>query len=206
MIFPVAAQGVSNHVLSFSPSVLFFPFKKGDSIYCPLHLTNTTDEYVAFRLEHNYSGSKTTRELLKLPECGIVPPRSTFTLVVATKYIFDHYELEEMGIEDLVLRSTIRREQIRQHKDVSWRVLKPGEEYYYSKSVKYDVALKAFCTPPRGMVMSTLTLNVTSSFESLYIAHLYLVRHFLVTTLTCFVFISQRISPGIIQVYIYIYM
>uniref|UniRef100_A0ACD5XQ11 Uncharacterized protein n=1 Tax=Avena sativa TaxID=4498 RepID=A0ACD5XQ11_AVESA len=133
VILPVAAQRV---LLSVRRPMLCFPFTKRDNVMrSSLHLTNTTDEYVAFLLKKVNSKSKYR---YFRPNQGIVPPRTNYSLVVETKYV-DVLHLENMGMEDLVLCSTIiQHEQIH-----TWSFPK---EFHHSNSVKHKVSLKAFLT------------------------------------------------------------
>lgn len=78
-------------VLQVHPLELRFPFKPNKSIACSFRLTNNTDEHVAFRLKKK--GGSWEDYLAELPMHGIVPPRSTYTLVVTTR------EMEELPRE-----------------------------------------------------------------------------------------------------------
>ncbi|KAF7105007.1 hypothetical protein CFC21_105853 [Triticum aestivum] len=66
----------ADQFLDIHPLELQFPFESNKLMTCSLHLTNNTDENVVFRLmekRHNF---------FCLPQYGVVPPRSTYILVV----------------------------------------------------------------------------------------------------------------------------
>lgn len=70
-----------------------------------LHLTNNTDEHVAFRVTNKSGESRWYPCFIKLPLYGTVPPGSTCRLIVA---IAQDWENEEMDFDlDLVLESSI---------------------------------------------------------------------------------------------------
>jgi len=143
----VAAEGVSTELLSVRPSVLCFPINEGKSSRCPLHLTNTTDEYVVFSYKH---GGKLGGKLAGASGCGIVPPRATYTVLLEIRSLYD--DLEEMEINAIVLHSTtFSREQICECERMD---IPPGVEFHCNNPVEHEVTLRAFCTPPQGMVMS----------------------------------------------------
>ncbi|GJM97173.1 hypothetical protein PR202_ga14078 [Eleusine coracana subsp. coracana] len=70
----------STELLEIQPLELRFPFKANVPIACPLHLTNRSDQRVAFRFQPGNPGRYFTEWL-----CGVVPPRSTYTLNVTMK-------------------------------------------------------------------------------------------------------------------------
>ncbi|CAL4980312.1 unnamed protein product [Urochloa decumbens] len=64
--------------LRVHPLQLRFPLESDKvMISCPLHLTNITDDHVAFRVV-----TKSPKKNFKGSLCGIVPPRSRYTLAV----------------------------------------------------------------------------------------------------------------------------
>jgi hypothetical protein len=87
--------------LYVKPRQLRFPFEPNKSFSCPLRLINTTDEYVAARLITNNPKRYVAAMLL----CGVVPPRSSYTLVVTVK---EHKQLladEVLSLESCIVRN-----------------------------------------------------------------------------------------------------
>lgn len=76
----VREKEADNELLEFQPPELRFHFEANKLIPCPLNLINRTDQRVAFML---YPG-KRKRYFTKWL-CGVVPPRSTYTLTVTMK-------------------------------------------------------------------------------------------------------------------------
>ncbi|CAO2148445.1 unnamed protein product, partial [Urochloa humidicola] len=72
---------LSNALLDVYPAQLRFPFKTDKLLSCALRLTNMTDHYVASRLLTN----NPRRYMAKMPLCGVVPPKSTYTLVLTMR-------------------------------------------------------------------------------------------------------------------------
>uniref|UniRef100_A0A453HGT6 MSP domain-containing protein n=2 Tax=Aegilops tauschii subsp. strangulata TaxID=200361 RepID=A0A453HGT6_AEGTS len=85
----INSQGVSRHVykvitgsceaLDVHPLELRFPLDYNTLILCPLHLTNNTDEQVAFKLMPKRGIYSCFRNI---PLYGVVPQRSSYTLIV----------------------------------------------------------------------------------------------------------------------------
>ncbi|XP_048549498.1 uncharacterized protein LOC125529131 isoform X6 [Triticum urartu] len=85
-----------------SPHMLHFPFEPNELIPSSLHLRNNTDAHVPFMLMKKSNNKGMC--FVRLPLYGIVPPRSTYTLVV----IIDKKEnLPEEREDELILRSII---------------------------------------------------------------------------------------------------
>ncbi|XBI04273.1 hypothetical protein VPH35_132597 [Triticum aestivum] len=89
-------------VLDVHPLELRFPYHPNEPISCSLYLTNNTNENVAFRLVDR--GGKSPWCFTKLPLYGIVPRRSTYTLIVTTK---EEMKLKEKKDFDLVIQSSL---------------------------------------------------------------------------------------------------
>uniref|UniRef100_A0A0D9XQH3 Protein kinase domain-containing protein n=1 Tax=Leersia perrieri TaxID=77586 RepID=A0A0D9XQH3_9ORYZ len=70
----------SPELLGIHPAELRFAFEPNKLIPCSLHLTNSTNYRVAFRI-HPGSPERYFTEWL----CGVVPPMSTYTLIVVMK-------------------------------------------------------------------------------------------------------------------------
>jgi coatomer subunit beta' len=98
-VIPVAAG--QRKLLDVHPPVLYFQFESNKVIPCSLHLTNNTNEQVAFRLMDRSDNSWPC--FVRLPLCGLVPPRSTYTLVLTTE---ERNELERRNI-CMILKITI---------------------------------------------------------------------------------------------------
>lgn len=91
-------------ILDVSPLELQFILGRQEPITCSLHLINKTDECAAFRLVSK-SKNYYQQYLAKVPLCGIVPSRSTYTLILKLGE-----QTTKLGIgkdQDLVLQSCI---------------------------------------------------------------------------------------------------
>lgn len=84
----------STELLGIHPLELRFPFEPNKLIPCPLHLTNSTDHRIAFRLQPG-NLERYFAEWL----CGVVPPRSTYTLIVTMKELQSPPDTDEFLIE-----------------------------------------------------------------------------------------------------------
>ncbi|XP_066339703.1 receptor like protein kinase S.2-like isoform X3 [Miscanthus floridulus] len=92
--------------LYVDPPQLRFPFKQNKSFSCPLRLINRTDDYVAAKLLTNNPKRYVAATLL----CGVVPPRSTYTLVVTMK---GHEQLladEVLSLESCIVHKGVNVE------------------------------------------------------------------------------------------------
>uniref|UniRef100_A0ACD5Z1R3 Uncharacterized protein n=2 Tax=Avena sativa TaxID=4498 RepID=A0ACD5Z1R3_AVESA len=67
----------SRELLGIDPSELRFAFELKKQISCSLHLTNTTDGYIAFKVK-----TTSPKKYCVRPNNGIVAPRSTFDVLV----------------------------------------------------------------------------------------------------------------------------
>ncbi|XP_006647598.1 vesicle-associated protein 1-2-like [Oryza brachyantha] len=67
----------SRDLLGIDPPELIFPFELKKQISCSLHLTNKTDEYVAFKVK-----TTSPKKYCVRPNNGIVAPRSTSDVLV----------------------------------------------------------------------------------------------------------------------------
>ncbi|KAK3118216.1 hypothetical protein QOZ80_9BG0695810 [Eleusine coracana subsp. coracana] len=88
-------------LLDVYPPQLRFPFKPDKLFSCPLRLTNMTGYWVAARL----LTKNPKRYVAKMPLCGVVPPHSTYTLVVTMREPRKQHLLN--GDEFLMLESSI---------------------------------------------------------------------------------------------------
>ncbi|CAM0958788.1 unnamed protein product [Alopecurus aequalis] len=91
-----------NELLTVHPLKLFLPFEYKKPTPCSLDLTNNTNEAVAFRLIMDDLKQHSTDCFVWLPVNGIVPPRSTCTLIVTTK----SQEEQTAARNDLILENT----------------------------------------------------------------------------------------------------
>nr|BAJ94793.1 predicted protein [Hordeum vulgare subsp. vulgare] len=80
----VKTQG-SKELLHVHSLKLHFPFQAHKLIPCPLHLTNNTDKHMAFRLSKEEGLLWWPHPFARMPLSGIVPPRSTYTLIVTMR-------------------------------------------------------------------------------------------------------------------------
>ncbi|CAL4994136.1 unnamed protein product [Urochloa decumbens] len=74
-------KSVSTELLDVYPKELPFPFRPNMLISCSLQLTNRTEDSILVRL-----GTKSSKKYMaKMPICGVVPPRSTYTIIVTAR-------------------------------------------------------------------------------------------------------------------------
>uniref|UniRef100_A0ACD5ZE59 Uncharacterized protein n=1 Tax=Avena sativa TaxID=4498 RepID=A0ACD5ZE59_AVESA len=139
----------SSELLDVKPFILRFPFEPNKSIGCSLQLTNNTDEHVHFRLKEN-NGSQVS--FLRLPLFGVVPPRSPYTLVVATR---KQEKLLENKYLELILESVILGDEY----NWSSREYEQDENFEKNKEmgrIGHVVTLQAVCTRRRGIITSEI--------------------------------------------------
>ncbi|KAM3410925.1 hypothetical protein ACQJBY_002877 [Aegilops geniculata] len=74
-------QTVSNNLLSLQPRRINFPIGPKRSASSSIYLINSTRDCTAFKLDTKFP----RRYLTKLPFCGIVPPKCTYTLTVIAR-------------------------------------------------------------------------------------------------------------------------
>ncbi|XP_037423711.1 uncharacterized protein LOC119288188 isoform X2 [Triticum dicoccoides] len=99
----VITQG-SNELLHVHPRKLHFPFHTHKLIPCSLNLTNNTDKHVAFRLSLEKEAMWSWHPFVRMPLSGIVPSRSTYTLVVT---VGELAHLQQEQNFNLILQSSI---------------------------------------------------------------------------------------------------
>ena len=98
-------------LLDVHPTELFFPFEPKKFISCSLQISNKGDDRVAFRL----LAKSSRRYLTKLPLCGVVPPRCTYTLALTMlkhpqpppSNSDDFFTLQSIELRDLDLEDPI---------------------------------------------------------------------------------------------------
>ncbi|XP_045087080.1 uncharacterized protein [Aegilops tauschii subsp. strangulata] len=120
---------ICSKLLDVHPPELNFPVEPNKLVTCSLHLTNRNNNQVVFRLmEKRYNWMC----FLKLPLYGIVPPRSTYTLVVTTD---KRGSLPTEREVDLILQTVISNEYITPYKR--------GHEWdnYFEKAKKVEKAV-----------------------------------------------------------------
>lgn len=73
-------KSFSSNILAVDPTIeLRFPFETGKDISCCLQLTNTTEEYIAFKIKTNQTKYSTR------PNKGFVPPCSKCYVLVTLR-------------------------------------------------------------------------------------------------------------------------
>ncbi|XP_037465557.1 uncharacterized protein LOC119337499 isoform X1 [Triticum dicoccoides] len=129
--------GSMSKLLDVSPQELCFPYHPNEPYPCLLHLTNNTDEEVAFRLVDR--SGKSPWCFTKLPLYGIVPQRSTQTLMVTTK---EEMKLERARDFDLAIQSYFLRDNYTVFKDrlESDKFFMEAEQF---KNMVHEVTLEA---------------------------------------------------------------
>ncbi|KAM0831995.1 hypothetical protein ACQ4PT_065172 [Festuca glaucescens] len=148
-VIPSHAEYSKELPLIVHPSELRFPFEPNKFIKCSLHLSNKMDKPVIFRLmmknvectSYLLFWKRKTGYLKMLPLYGIVPPRSTYTLVLAAQ------GMEELPKEthiDLILQNSITGNNIYKFRndDACYQFfgeLKDGED------ALNEVTLQALC-------------------------------------------------------------
>lgn len=104
VLLQVITQG-SNHLLDVNPLKLHIPFESHKLIPCSLHLTNKTDEHVAFMLSTEIQGMEWWQQpFAQMPLSGIVPSRSAYTLIVTMRELPSLPQKQDIS---LILRSSI---------------------------------------------------------------------------------------------------
>uniref|UniRef100_A0ACD6A3V6 Uncharacterized protein n=1 Tax=Avena sativa TaxID=4498 RepID=A0ACD6A3V6_AVESA len=128
-------------LLAVQPLELRFPIQLYNSSSCSLDLTNNTNERVAFSLREK---SMDSSFFANLPMCGIIPPRSTCTLIVI---IEEHEELPEETNFDLILLSSISGDKyIVQFQNI-FECDELFEELRQRGNAVHEVALRAISYP-----------------------------------------------------------
>lgn len=95
----------SSQLLDIYPPKLHIPFEAYKLIPCSLNLTNKTDEHVAFMLSTEIQGMEWWQQpFAQMPLSGIVPSRSTYTLIVTMR---ESPNLPQTQNLSLILRSSI---------------------------------------------------------------------------------------------------
>ncbi|KAM0930385.1 hypothetical protein ACQ4PT_001091 [Festuca glaucescens] len=140
-VIPLQAECSEMMLLNVHPLELRFPFIPKSTIPCSLHLTNKTDEPVVFRLmEKNV---RCSAYMIRVPVHGIVPPNSTYTLVLTT------YEMNELPREtnmDLILQNSVANSYIQPFIDDD-ECEQFFEEVRETGDTFSEVALQAVCAP-----------------------------------------------------------
>ncbi|KAJ1275251.1 hypothetical protein BS78_05G121900 [Paspalum vaginatum] len=135
--------------LKIQPLQLRFPSEPNRSmISCSLHLTNDTDDRVAFRLQ-----MKSLKEFFLGPLCGVVPPRSCYTLAVTMRnkieLLPEFFELESTIAVSNELSDFSSYTAEGEHEHFFMKVIQEGREVHQMKlSAAYVQAeLKSMIIP-----------------------------------------------------------
>ncbi|KAM0929200.1 hypothetical protein ACQ4PT_001775 [Festuca glaucescens] len=131
-----------SELLDIHPPELRFTFEPNKLIPCSLHLTNSADWHVAFKLKEK-SRLIDKRCFLSLPLYGIVPPRSTYTLVVTTD---KRKNIPEERNVDFILQNSVGDKHLK-----SFRNLYDCDRYFEKVeelgNMVHNVTLKVVYTP-----------------------------------------------------------
>lgn len=130
-------------LLKVRPPELLFPLKPNKPIACVLRLTNDEDEHVAFALKKTGRGAWLDDCSRQLQLYGIVPPRSTYTLIVTTK---ETKELLRETFIILILQSSVANEHISPFK-LNDECDQLFEQVKKKGGALNEVALKVCCDP-----------------------------------------------------------
>lgn len=141
----IASSSGELPILDAHPLELYFPSEPNDSICSTLHLTNKTSEHIAFRLINKSDKAKWRLGDQEL--YGIVPTRSTYTLIVTTT---KEMKLPNGTDFDVVLQTSTSRDK--------YMVLFASqsecdgffEEAKEIGNVVHEVALKVVYAPSQG--------------------------------------------------------
>lgn len=150
----------STELLCIQPLELRFPFKPNHSITCPLHLTNTTDHRVAFRLQRVRLERYFTEWL-----CGVVPPRSTYTLIMTMR---DRQQSLPSTDEFLIEQSSLRGED--ELKDISQGKADTEYDNFFTEVKEkgvdqlHELTLTAVCDPQGNITAEIIS---TVNFEKM---------------------------------------
>ncbi|XP_044417559.1 uncharacterized protein [Triticum aestivum] len=139
----------SGKLLHVQPTVLLFDLQPQKLIPCSLQLTNDTDDHMAFTLSTTEIVDWSEHFMARLPLYGIVPARSTYTLILTVL----EWEVPDKRFCDMILQSCISAyNHIRKFRD------KPECEHFFkvNKTVNgvHEVKLTAFLSL-KGQSMSS---------------------------------------------------
>ena len=157
----------SRQLLNVRSLEVRFPFKPNKPIACALHLTNNTHECVAFRLKNTAAESWLKDAFGKLLLYGIVPPRSTYTLLVTTT---KETKLPRETKIDLSLQTSVAGEDVQpfnRHEECNHyfeQVKKQGDALN-------DVALKVVCDPQEETMPKVIPFMGVKSWLQCLDAH-----------------------------------
>ncbi|XP_037465182.1 uncharacterized protein LOC119337164 isoform X2 [Triticum dicoccoides] len=150
-------------MLHVQPLELCFPYHPNESISCSLGLTNNTNENMAFRLVDK--SGKSPWCFTKMPLYGIVPGRSTYTLIVTTK---EEMKLEEQTDFDLVIQSSLSGDEFRMvfgNQSESNRFFEEAKE---SGKMVHEVILKAVYLQYEEMTFEDQNISVNYNLDDLW--------------------------------------
>lgn len=107
VLLQVITPGSSELLLDVHPLTLHFPFEAHKLIPCTLHLTNNTDKHLAFTLgiEEGMESWQLQQLFVRMPLSGIVPSKSTYTLVVTMREM-PYLPIQQQNF-NLILQSSI---------------------------------------------------------------------------------------------------
>ncbi|CAL4988699.1 unnamed protein product [Urochloa decumbens] len=152
-------------LLEIQPLELRFAFELNKLIPCPLYLSNSTDHRIAFRLRPENPERYFTEWL-----CGVVPPRSYYTLTVTMKEQKQHPPLGRD--EFLIEQSRIMEDD--QLKDISQGEADVEFSNFFMEVEKmgvdrvHELKLMAVCDPQAATtseVMSTINFDKMVSMD-----------------------------------------
>lgn len=155
-VLQVITPGSSELLLDVHPLTLHFPFHAHKLIPCTLHLTNKTDEHVALNLSIEDGMESWQQIFVRMPLSGIVPPKSTYTLVVTMR------ELTYLPTQNfnLTLQSNICEDRY----IYSFMSLSESDQFFEDLKEIRNVA------PPQVKLKAVFSLQGQTTFEvSLYI-------------------------------------
>ncbi|KAL5669487.1 hypothetical protein ACJX0J_021708, partial [Zea mays] len=148
----VITPGSSELLLDVHPLTLHFPFHAHKLIPCTLHLTNKTDEHVAFNLSIEDGMESWQQIFVRMPLSGIVPPKSTYTLVVTMR------ELTYLPTQNfnLTLQSNICEDRY----IYSFMSLSESDQFFEDLKEIRNVA------PPQVKLKAVFSLQGQTTFEN----------------------------------------
>ncbi|XP_037419361.1 uncharacterized protein LOC119284267 [Triticum dicoccoides] len=169
----------TDKLLRIQPTVLVFRLQSGKLIPCPLQLTNDTDEHVAFKLSTTQSVDWSEHFMTRMPIYGIVPPRSTYTLILTVL----EWEVPHKRSCIMVLQSCISADNhIRKFRD------KPECEEFFkvnkARNAVHEVELGAFLCQ-KGQSTPSEIVSVEKPSKTLYSVDTHPTKQWIITGHDC---------------------
>ncbi|CAD6254130.1 unnamed protein product [Miscanthus lutarioriparius] len=162
--FQEQETSTSCKLLEIHPLELRFPFELNRLATCPLYLANSTDDRIAFRLWPGNQDRYFTEWL-----CGVVEPRSTYTLTVTMKEQKQHPPLD---IDEFLIKQS-RIMDSDQLKDINQGKADDEFDNFFEEVQKTGVdlvhenTLMALCDPQAETTSEVMSTEIFSKMVSM---------------------------------------